>query len=262
MASVPEGRLQGKVAIVTGAGSRADGFGTGRAAAVLFARHGARVLVVDRDRAAAEQTLALIDREGGIAEAHVADITSADSCREMAEHAVRAWGRIDVLDNNDGVEGAGSILETDWQQWDVVMTVNVKTIALASAAALPYLSRGGGAIINISSISAFRPRGLTPYSTAKGAVIALTRAMAVDHGASGVRVNCIAPGPIYTPMVYAAGMSPQVRERRRKASLLGIEGTAWDVAHAAVFLASDEARYITGVVLPVDGGVSVRSPER
>jgi NAD(P)-dependent dehydrogenase (short-subunit alcohol dehydrogenase family) len=255
-------RLQGKVAVVTGAGSRAAGFGTGRAAAVLFARHGARVLVVDRDRAAADETVAMIEADGGIAAAHVADITSADSCREMADHAVSRWGSLDILDNNVGVEGAGTILDADWQQWDVVMTVNVKTIALASAAALPHLSLGGGAIINISSISAFRPRGLTPYSTAKGAVIALTRAMAVDHASSGIRVNCIAPGPIYTPMVYAAGMSPQVRERRRKASLLGIEGTAWDVANAAVFLASDEARYITGVVLPVDGGVSLRSPER
>ena len=262
--SYPAGRarLAGKVAVVTGGGSRADGFGTGRAAAVLFARNGARVLVVDRDRAAAEQTVALIEADGGIAAAHVADITSADSCHEMAEHAVRTWGRLDILDNNVGVEGAGTILEADWQQWDLVMTVNVKTIALASAAALPYLSRTGGAIVNISSISAFRPRGLTPYSTAKGAVIALTRAMAVDHAGSCVRVNCIAPGPIYTPMVYAAGMSPEVRERRRRASPLGIEGTAWDVAHAAVFLCSDEARYITGVVLTVDGGVSLRSPER
>ena len=255
-------RLHGKVAIVTGAGSRADGFGTGRATAVLFARHGARVLVVDRDRAAAEQTVALIEGEGGVADVHVADITSPASCREMTDHATSTWGRLDILDNNVGVEGAGTILEADWQQWDVVMTVNVKTIALASAAALPYLSHASGAIINTSSISAFRPRGLTPYSTAKGAVIALTRAMAVDHAGAGVRVNCIAPGPIYTPMVYAAGMSPELRERRREASLLGIEGTAWDVANAAVFFASDEARYITGVVLPVDGGVSLRSPER
>jgi NAD(P)-dependent dehydrogenase (short-subunit alcohol dehydrogenase family) len=261
-AAIGLARLQDKVAVVTGAGSRAAGFGTGRAAAVLFARHGARVLVVDRDRAAAQLTVALIEAEGGIAEAHVADITSADSCHEVADHAVSTWGRLDILDNNIGVEGAGTILDADWQQWDAVMTVNVKTIALASAAALPYLSRNGGSIINISSISAFRPRGLTPYSTAKGAVIALTRAMAVDHAGSGVRVNCIAPGPIYTPMVYAAGMSAQLRERRKKASLLGIEGTAWDVAQAAVFLASDEARYITGVVLPVDGGVSLRSPER
>ncbi len=255
-------RLEGKVAIVTGAGSRADGFGTGRAAAVLLARNGARVLVVDRDQAAAHHTVTLIESEGGVAEAHVTDITSADGCRGMVDHAASTWGRLDILDNNVGVEGAGTILDADWEQWDSVMTVNVKTIALASAAALPHLSRNGGAIINISSISAFRPRGLTPYSTAKGAVIALTRAMAVDHAAAGVRVNCIAPGPIYTPMVYAAGMSQQVRERRRRASLLGIEGTAWDVAYAAVFLASDEARYITGVVLPVDGGVSLRSPER
>ena len=141
----------------------------------------------------------IIENEGGIAEAHVTDITSPDNCREMVDHATRSWGRLDILDNNVGVEGVGTILDADWQQWDSVMTINVKTIALASAAALPYLSRHGGAIINISSISAFRPRGLTPYSTAKGAVIALTRAMAVDHAAAGVRVNCIAPGALNTP---------------------------------------------------------------
>jgi NAD(P)-dependent dehydrogenase (short-subunit alcohol dehydrogenase family) len=121
---------------------------------------------------------------------------------------------------------------------------------------------GGGAIVNISSISALRPRGLTPYTVSKGAVIALTRAMAVDHAAQGIRVNCIAPGPVYTPMVYAAGMSPELRDQRRRASPLGIEGTGWDIAHAALFLASDEARYVTGVVLPVDGGVTLTSASR
>ncbi len=121
---------------------------------------------------------------------------------------------------------------------------------------------GGGAIVNLSSISATRPRGLTPYSTAKGAVLALTRAMAVDHAGQGIRVNAIAPGPIHTPMVAAEGMSEELRDRRRAASPLGIEGTGWDVGYAALFLVSDEARYITGRTLPVDGGVSIRSPER
>jgi NAD(P)-dependent dehydrogenase (short-subunit alcohol dehydrogenase family) len=121
---------------------------------------------------------------------------------------------------------------------------------------------GGGAIVNISSISALRPRGLTPYSVSKGAVIALTRAMAIDHASEGIRVNCIAPGPVYTPMVYAGGMSEELRDRRRRASPLGIEGTGWDIGHAALFLVSDEARYITGVVLPVDGGVTLTSASR
>jgi NAD(P)-dependent dehydrogenase (short-subunit alcohol dehydrogenase family) len=121
---------------------------------------------------------------------------------------------------------------------------------------------GGGAIVNIASIAALRPSRLTPYATSKGAVIALTRAMAVDHAREGIRVNCVAPGPVYTPMVYAGGMSEELRERRKAASLLGVEGEGWDVGHAVVFLASDEARYITGVVLPVDGGVLLRGPDR
>ena len=129
---------------------------------------------------------------------------------------------------------------------------------LASKAAIPAMvANGGGAIVNISSIAAMRPRGLTPYATSKGAVIALTKGLAADHGRQNIRVNCIAPGPVYTPMVYAAGMTDEVRERRRKAAALPLEGSGWDVGYAALFLVSDEARYISGVVLPVDGGVLV-----
>lgn len=262
---IPEeyARLAGKVAIVTGGGSRGDGIGTGRAASVVFARHGAKVLVVDRDEAAAQRTVEMIEDEGGVGRVFVGDLTSADDCRAMVADATGQWGRLDILDNNLGTEGAGSILETDESDWDKTFALNVRTTMLSSKAAIPAIHEsGGGAIVNISSISAFRPRGLTPYTTAKGAVIALSRAMAIDHASLGIRVNCIAPGPIYTPMVASDGMSEETRERRRKASLLQIEGTAWDVAQAALFLVSDEARYLTGVMLPVDGGVSVRSPER
>ncbi|MGP4018730.1 SDR family NAD(P)-dependent oxidoreductase [Saccharopolyspora sp. 5N708] len=256
-------RLDGKVAIVTGGGSRAAGIGTGRAAAVLFARHGASVLVVDREIAAARDTVRMIEEEGGRAVAHQADLTADNDCAAMAQAAVDRWGRIDILDNNVGTEGAGTILDVSAQQWDQVLDVNVKTIMLASRAVVPVMAdTGGGAIVNLSSISAFRPRGLTPYTTAKGAVIALTRAMAIDHAGQGIRVNCIAPGPIYTPMVYADGMDPELRDRRRAASPLGIEGSGWDVGYAALFLVSDEARYVTGCTLPVDGGVSIRSPDR
>jgi NAD(P)-dependent dehydrogenase (short-subunit alcohol dehydrogenase family) len=256
-------RLAGKVAIVTGAGSRAEGIGNGRAAAVLFAREGARVLAVDRDAALAEVTCALIREEGGEAAAFTADVTRRADCEAMVGDAVGRWGRLDILDNNVGVEGRGTLLETDEATWERVMRVNVTGMMLASRAAIPAMAKGGGgAIVNISSISALRPRGLTPYSVSKGAVIALTRAMAVDHARDGIRVNCIAPGPVYTPMVYASGMSPELRERRRRASPLGIEGTGWDVGHAALFLVSDEARYITGVVLPVDGGVTLTSASR
>ena len=256
-------RLDGKVAVVTGGGSRTAGIGTGRAAAILFARHGARVLVVDRDEAAANATVDMIAAEGGEAVAVAADLTVEDDCTAMAAAAVGRWGRIDVLDNNVGIEGPGTILDATSEDWDRVMAVNVRTIVQASRAVVPVMATGGGgSIVNLSSISALRPRGLTPYTAAKGAVIALTRAMAIDHAAAGIRVNCIAPGPIYTPMVYAAGMADELRERRRAASPLGVEGTGWDVGYAALFLVSDEARYITGTVLPVDGGVSIRSPDR
>jgi NAD(P)-dependent dehydrogenase (short-subunit alcohol dehydrogenase family) len=257
------GRLEGKVAIVTGGGSRGPGIGTGRAAAMLFARNGARVLVVDRDEAAAKVTVDMIAEEGGEAVAFAADLTEPAGCDAMAAAAVGRWGRVDVLDNNVGMEGPGTILDVDPAGWDAVMKVNVTTIVNASRALVPVMAQGGGgAIVNLSSISATRPRGLTPYTAAKGAVIALTRAMAIDHAEQGIRVNCIAPGPIYTPMVAAAGMDDELRERRRKASPLGVEGTGWDVGYAALYLVSDEARYLTGVVLPVDGGVSIRSPDR
>jgi NAD(P)-dependent dehydrogenase (short-subunit alcohol dehydrogenase family) len=256
-------RLDGKVAIVTGGGSRGPGFGTGRAAAVMFALHAARVLVVDRDLQAAEHTVKLITEHGGTAVAHEADVTSEADCGAMVGRALSLWGRLDILDNNVGVSEVGSVLDMNWDSWDRLMAVNVKSVALASAAAIPSMtSRGGGSIITLASISALRPRGLTAYTTAKGAVIALTRALAIDHGRSGIRANCLVPGPLYTPMAVADGMTDESRERRRRSSILQIEGTGWDIAHAAVFLASDEARYITGAVLPVDGGVSLRSPDR
>jgi NAD(P)-dependent dehydrogenase (short-subunit alcohol dehydrogenase family) len=256
-------RLAGKVAIVTGAGSRGEGIGNGRAAAVLFAREGASVLLVDTDDAAAAATLALIEGEGGMAATWHADVTNSADCRAMVEAAVSRWGRLDILDNNVGIGSRGTVVDIDEDEWDRVMAVNVKGMMLASKAAIPAMAAGGGgAIVNISSIAALRPRGLTAYGTSKGAVISLTYSMAVDHARDGIRVNCIAPGPVYTPMVYAAGMSDELRARRRDASLLKVEGTGWDIGYAALFLCSDEARYITGVVLPVDGGVTIRGPER
>jgi NAD(P)-dependent dehydrogenase (short-subunit alcohol dehydrogenase family) len=256
-------RLENKIAIVTGAGSRAAGIGNGRAAAILFAREGAKVLIVDNTLAAAEETLAAIQKESGEAEVFIGDVTKAGDCRAMVEQAVRRWGRLDILDNNVGIEGPGSVLSVTEEYWDRVMTVNVKSMMLTGKYAVPAMEAGGGgSIINISSISALRPRGLTAYSTSKGAVIALTRAMAIDHAKDGIRVNCIAPGPVYTPMVYSGGMTEEVREKRKRSAPLGIEGTGWDIGYAALFLASDEARYITGIVLVVDGGVTIASPSR
>lgn len=255
--------LTGKVAIVTGAGAQGDGIGNGRAAAILLAASGAKVLCADRDLALAERTAEMIAEAGGEAHACHADVTLSSDCEAMVETAVSRWGRLDILDNNVGIGSRGSIVEEDPVRWRRVMEVNVDSMFQASRAAIPAMREtGGGAIVNVSSISALRPRGLTTYSVSKSAVIGLTKAMAVDHGPDGIRVNCVAPGPVYTPMVYQGGMSSEARKQRRNASVLGIEGSGWDIGHAVRFLASDQARYITGHVLVVDGGTTLRGPSR
>jgi NAD(P)-dependent dehydrogenase (short-subunit alcohol dehydrogenase family) len=256
--------LAGRVAIVTGGGAAGDGIGNGRAAALLLARAGTRVLVVDRELALAERTAAMIASEGGSSAAHAADVTDPAQCRDMVAAAVDRFGRLDFLDNNVGIGSRGTVVDEDPEAWRRVMQVNVETMFLTSKYAIPAMLKtaGRGAIVNVSSISALRPRGLTAYSASKGAVIALTRAMAVDHGAQGIRVNCVAPGPVYTPMVYSRGMTDNARTQRAKASVLGIEGTGWDIGHAVRFLLSDHARYITGHTLVVDGGVTIQAPAR
>ena len=255
--------LTGKVAIVTGGGAAGDGIGNGRAAAILLAKAGARVVVVDRDGALAKRTVEMIGEAGGEAIALEADVTRSADCAAMVKAAVDRFGRLDLLDNNIGIGSRGSVVDESEESWHRVMQVNVDTMFLAAKHAIPAMRKaGGGAIVNVSSISALRPRGLTAYSVSKSAVIGLTKAMAADHGREGIRVNCVAPGPVYTPMVYGRGMSEGARERRKQASLLGIEGTGWDIGHAVRFLLSDYARYITGHVLVVDGGTTVTAPER
>lgn len=261
----PDG-LRGKVAIVTGAGARADGIGNGRAAAILLARAGAAVVAVDRRVEGAARTVDLIEAEGGTAIAIDADVTDGDACRSVVAATVERFGRLDVLDNNVGIGSRGSVIDLDPDDWHRVMNVNVASMFLMSKHAVPAMLEAGdepgGAIVNVSSISALRPRGLTAYSTSKGAVIALTAAMAVDHGRDGIRVNCVAPGPVLTPMVGGEDMDGSLRTARRRASVLGIEGTGWDIGNAVVFLASARARYITGQTLVVDGGVTLRGPTR
>jgi NAD(P)-dependent dehydrogenase (short-subunit alcohol dehydrogenase family) len=252
-------RLEGKVAIVTGAGTIAEGMGNGKAAAILFAREGARVLLADRRPEAAEETLAAINEEGGTASIFAADVSNEDDCRAMVGEALRLWGRLDILDNNVGIEALGPITEVSNEHWELVLRVNTTGTMFCCRHAIPAMTEsGGGAIVNISSVAAWKGRGLATYAASKGAIEALTRALALDHAREGIRVNCIEPGVVYTPHVYAHGMTEEQRERRRRASALQIEGTAWDVAYAALFLVSDEARYITGVVLPVDGGLLLR----
>ena len=256
----PRLRLEGKVAIVTGAGSRGPGIGNGKATSVLFAREGAKVLLVDVAAEPAEETSAMIKAEGGEASVFQANVTTADDCGRMVEAAIQRYGRLDILHNNVGISRRGTVLDVSEEDWDHVMAVNVKSIVLASRYAIPrMIETGGGSIINVSSIAGLRAHSSTPYTTSKAAVIGLTMSMAADHGRDNIRVNCIAPGLVYTPMV-ADRMDDALREHRKGAAPLGTEGTAWDIASAAVYLASDDARWVTGVVLPVDAGLIAVTP--
>ena len=248
-------RLHGKVAIVTGAGSRGPGVGNGKAAAILFAREGARVLCVDQALARAEETVGLIRAEGGEAAAVEADVTRADDCRAMVDAAVARWGGLDVLHNNVGVESLTDLLDTTEEEWDRVLAVDLKSVFLSTRAAVPALvARGGGSVICVSSVAAHRGHGRTAYAAAKAGIEGFVRTVAVQLGPQGVRINAIAPGTVWTPMVESLGAD--ARERRRKASPLGTEGTGWDVGWGAVYLASDESRWVTDQVLVIDAGLT------
>ena len=250
------GRLKDKVAIVTGAGSRGPGIGNGKAAAILFAREGARVLCVDAKPENAEETVKLIAQEGGEAAVFAADVARKADCDGMVGAAIDRWGAVDILQNNVGIESRKSLFEVTEEEWDRVMAVDLKSMLLATqAAAKPMVERGRGAIICVSSVAAMRGHGRTAYAAAKAGVIGFVRTCAAQLGPKGVRVNAIAPGMVWTPMVESVG--PELREKRRKASPLGIEGEGWDVAWAAVYLASEEARWVTGQTLVVDGGLTL-----
>jgi NAD(P)-dependent dehydrogenase (short-subunit alcohol dehydrogenase family) len=260
------GRVEGKVAIVTGAGSTpGPGIGTGKAAAVVLAREGASVLLVDLHPERAEQTREMIVGEGGTAEVFAADVTKAAECEAMVAAAVDAFGTLDILVNNIGLAALGTVVDTTEEAWDRSLDINLRTAFLASKYAVPVMAaKGAGSIVNISSISALRGDGTAAYSAAKGALLALTVDMAYAHGRDGIRVNAIAPGHITTPMVHSVS-APGPRadfmdQMRSEAGLLGNAGTGWDVGWAVGFLASDEARWITGVTLPVDSGVLSVTP--
>ena len=256
-------RLEGKVALVTGAGSSGPGVGTGKAMAVLFAREGAQVLLVDREGQRAGETLATIQDEGGAASVFAGDVTHAGDCEAMVATAVARYGGLHILVNNVGIGVRGTVVDVTEEDWDLALNVNLKGMMLVSKYAIPAMKRcGGGSIINISSLEAMVVGGIAtaiPYAVSKGGVITLTTHMAVHHGRDNIRVNCIAPGYLYTPMA-APYLTEETRDLRRRACPLGTEGTAWDVAWAAVFLASDEARWITGIVLRVDGGLLSTTP--
>ena len=251
--------VAGKVAVVTGAGSRDDGIGNGRAAAILLARHGAKVALIDTNEAWVEATGAMIAEEGGEARVYLCDITDEAACQATVAQITADLGVPDILVNNVGIGGPdGTALDVDMAEWDAAMAVNVSSMVLMARACLPgMIEKGAGSIVNISSVAGLiggHPKLL--YPTSKGAVVQMTRAMATHHGRDGVRVNCICPGMVYTPMVYTRGMSDELRESRKNRSLLQVEGTGWDVGNAVAFLASDAARWITGAVLPVDAGAT------
>ena len=255
--------LSGRVAVVTGAGAEGDAIGIGRATALLLARGGASIVAVDRHEEDGVRTVEMIEAQGGRVELVTADVTAPDDVDRIAATAADRFGGADIVVNNVGIGSRGSVVETEPRIWERVMRVNVDSAYLVSRALIPQLAeRGGGAIVNLSSISALRPRGLTAYSTSKGAIIALTKAMAVDHAGDGIRVNCVVPGPLFTPIAGSTRMSAEDRERRRQASPLSIEGNGWDAAQAIAFLVSDAARYITGQALVVDGGVTLSGPDR
>ena len=261
-------RLKDKVAIVAGAGqSSGQTIGNGRATAILFAREGAKVMLVDNRLESAQETLALIEKEGGQGFAFQADVTQETDCRRMAETCLQNYGCIDVLHNNVGIGERGKgfldIPEDDWQRFQ---NVNLKGMYFTCKAVMPHmLQRGSGVVINISSIASIMTTGALAYKTSKAGVNALTHGLALEAAPYGVRVNAILPGLMETPMAIegrmtAYGMSREdvSRPRHERVPLKGGMGSGWDVAHAAVFLASDEARFITGVLLPVDGGQSAK----
>ncbi|PSO20987.1 glucose 1-dehydrogenase [Bradyrhizobium sp. MOS003] len=264
-------RLKGKVAMVVGAGSIGPGWGNGKATAVTFAREGAQVFCVDRNGAAAEETAEIITGEGGKAIAFTADVSRANEIEAMVAACLKAYGRIDVLDNNVGIAEMGSVVEVAEESWDRVFSVNLKSAYLAMKHAIPVmLKQGGGSIINISSIASIRHVGISyvSYNASKAAMNQLTRSTAVEFAKGHVRVNAILPGLMKTPMVeHSAGLANSYAKgdveamwRARDAQVpMGHMGEAWDVANAALFLASDESKYVTGIELVVDGGITCKA---
>jgi NAD(P)-dependent dehydrogenase (short-subunit alcohol dehydrogenase family) len=262
-------RLREKIAIVVGAGSTpGETIGNGRATAIVFARAGAAVMLVDRNEASAAETQRLIEAEGGAASIFACEVTQAEAVREMAAECMRRYGRIDILHNNVGIGALGGPVELSEEEWDRIIATNLKTMFLTCKHVLPYMEKqGSGAIVNISSMGAVRFSDTYPlaaYSASKGGVNALTRAIAMQYASRGIRANVIMPGLIRTPMAVDEPArrlgfdKEQFARLRDKAVPMKRMGEGWDVAYAALFLASDEARYITGVVLPVDGGLSCK----
>lgn len=261
------GRVSGKTAIVFGAGSVGEGWGNGKASAVLYAREGARVACIDRDAEAADRTCHTIEEEGGTALALEADVTQLDQVREVVE-AVEKWaGQIDILHNNVGINIAGGPVDQTEEEWDRVMDVNVKGMFFTCKCVLPIMERQrAGSIINISSLASIRwlHFNYISYYASKAAVNNMTRAIAMQYAEQGIRANTILPGLMDTPHIYQAMKDhytdfTEMRAARAAVTPMKRMGNGWDIAHAAIFLASDEAQYITGIELCVDGGLHCKT---
>ncbi|KAH8841433.1 hypothetical protein MCOR27_001801 [Pyricularia oryzae] len=262
----PSRSLRGRVAIVTGAGCAGSGIGNGRAISILLADDGCNVVCLDMNLDWANKTVEMVNAKPGrgTAIAMQGDVTKQADCDAAVQLALDKFGRLDVLVNNVGVGGApGTAVEVDLEKFAQGLEVNVSSMVRMAKAAIPAMVRDKdgveikGSIVNMGSVAGML--GGTPhllYPTSKGAVVNMTRAMAAHHAKDGIRVNCVCPGMLYTPMMYAGGMSEEVREARKGRSLLGTEGSGWDAACAVVFLASDHSRWITGAILPVDAGTT------
>ena len=258
-------RVKGKVAIVVGAGSLGPGVGNGKASAILYAREGAKVWAVDHNSQAAEETKHLIDEEGGDCIAFRADVGKSSDCNALVQGCIQAFGKVDILHNNVGIVDPCGVVESAEENWNRTIDVNLKGMFLTCKYALPYMEeQGGGAIVNISSIAATTVlvHPATSYAASKAAIVALTREIALEYASKGIRANAILPGYMRTPQVVvnltqAYGGDPEEMMAKRDAMCpMGHQGDAWDVAYAALFLASDEAKYITGTTLVVDGGIT------
>ncbi len=261
------GRLAGKVAVVTGAGSSGPGWGNGKATAVLFAREGAKVFLVDINEDAVAETKAIIDAEGGVCVSWRADVSQSSEVAGLVTRCVETWGRIDVLHNNVGISALGGPVETDEASWDRVFQVNLKSVFLTCKHVLPIMvAQGGGSIINISSVASIRWGGVAylSYSASKAALNQLTKCVGLEYARRGIRCNCILPGLMDTPMPRVqlmeafseAGGVEEMLRVRDAISPTGKQGEPWDVAYAALFLASDESKYVNAAELVVDGGLS------
>ena len=261
------GRLQDKIAIVTGAGSSGPGWGNGKATAVLFAREGAHVVAVDLKGEAVDETVAIIRGEKNRGEAYVADVTDAAQVEGLVRHCIAAHGRIDVLHNNVGIVEVGGGAAASEESWQRVVDVNLTSMFLTCKAVLPHMERQGkGAIVNISSISGIRWLGVpyVSYAATKAGILGLTQSIALEYAKKGVRANAILPGLMNTPMIvkplsaaYGGDFDKMLAARSAQCPT-GKMGDAWDVAYAALYLASDEAKYVTGAQLVVDGGLSCK----